>query len=222
LPGRAGARYYPPMPAMPFDHVVKSIEELREKVGEPSELARKKQIGAIDHHCRAFIALSPFVLVATADEAGGCDVSPKGDAPGFVLVLDDRTLAIPDRPGNRRADTFRNVLANPRVGLLFLVPGRNETLRINGRAQISDDPVLRDRMMVQGKAPLLALVVQVEEAFVHCGKCMLRSRLWDPASWPPVADLPSHARCLLDQAKPAQSLEEVEASVRDSYTRHLY
>jgi len=202
--------------------MISSEAELRGVLGEPAQRALDKQIDRLDEHCRSIIARSPFLVISSADGEGRPDASPKGDAPGFVLVVDERTLAIPDRPGNRRADTFRNVLANPRVGLLFLVPGRLETLRINGRARISADSALRQRMAVQGKAPRLALVVEVEEAFVHCGKCMLRSRLWEPASWPPLAELPSHARCLLDQAKPAQSLDEVEASVRESYRTQLY
>jgi PPOX class probable FMN-dependent enzyme len=199
-----------------------SERELRAVLGHPARRALDKQIDRLDEHCRNIVARSPFVVVSSADAAGRPDASPKGDAPGFVRVLDDRSLAIPDRPGNRRADTFRNVLANPRVGLLFLVPGRMETLRVNGRARITREPGLLQKMAVQGKAPLLALRVEVEEVFVHCGKCMLRSRLWEPASWPQVADLPSHARCLLDQAKPAQSLAEVEASVRESYRNQLY
>jgi PPOX class probable FMN-dependent enzyme len=202
--------------------VVASEDELRAVLGHPAQRALDKQIDRLDEHCRNIIARSPFVVVSSADAQGRPDASPKGDLPGFVLVLDEHTLAIPERPGNRRADTFRNVLANPRVGLLFLVPGRMETLRVNGRARIVADASVLQRMAVLGKAPALALEVSVEEAFVHCGKCMLRSRLWEPASWPSIADLPSHARCLLDQAKPAQSLEELEASVRESYTGRLY
>lgn len=202
--------------------LVSSEEALRAVLGQPARRALDKQIDRLDEHCRTLIARSPFVVVSSADAQGRPDASPKGDAPGFVRVLDERTLAIPDRPGNRRADTFRNVLANPRVGLLFLIPGRPETLRVNGTARITRDLSVREQMAAQGKVPELALVVSVEEAFVHCGKCMLRSRLWEPASWPPVADLPSHARCLLDQAKPAQTLEEVEASVRESYRSRLY
>ncbi|HUQ74537.1 MAG TPA: pyridoxamine 5'-phosphate oxidase family protein [Burkholderiales bacterium] len=202
--------------------LVSSEEALRAVLGQPARRALDKQIDRLDEHCRTLIARSPFVVVSSADAQGRPDASPKGDAPGFVRVLDERTLAIPDRPGNRRADTFRNVLANPRVGLLFLIPGRPETLRVNGTARITRDLSVREQMAAQGKVPALALVVSVEEAFVHCGKCMLRSRLWEPASWPPVADLPSHARCLLDQAKPAQTLEEVEASVRESYRSRLY
>jgi len=202
--------------------MIASEAELRAVLGEPARRALDKQIDRLDEHCRSIIARSPFVVVSSADADGRPDASPKGDAPGFVVVLDERTLVIPDRPGNRRADTFRNVLANPRVGLLFLVPGRLESLRVNGRARIVSHGALLERMAVQGKPPALALEISVEEAFVHCGKCMLRSRLWDPASWPRVSDLPSHARCLLDQAKPAQSLEEVEASVRESYRTQLY
>jgi uncharacterized protein len=201
---------------------VSSEAALRAVLGVPAQRALDKQIDRLDEHCRNIIARSPFVVISSADAAGRPDASPKGDAPGFVLAPDEHTLVIPDRPGNRRADTFRNVLQNPRVGLLFLVPARNETLRVNGRARIVRDAALLEKMAVRGKAPELALVVSVEEAFVHCGKCMLRSRLWEPASWPDVADLPSHARCLLDQAKPAQSLEELEASVRDAYRTQLY
>ncbi|MGE5638747.1 MAG: pyridoxamine 5'-phosphate oxidase family protein [Clostridia bacterium] len=199
-----------------------SEEELRAILGEPSDRALGKEMARLDEHCRAIIAASPLVLIASSDAQGRADVSPKGDPPGFVQVLDDRTLAIPDRPGNRRADTFRNVLQNPRVGLLFVVPGRNETLRVNGRAQLVRDAGLRVSMAIDGKVPALALVVEVEEAFVHCGKCMLRSGLWHPERWADTAALPSHARCLLDQARPPQSLEEVEASVQESYRDKLY
>jgi PPOX class probable FMN-dependent enzyme len=207
---------------MKIENLVRSADALRGILGFPAERAVKKQIDRLDEHCRAIIARSPFVLVASSDAEGRLDVSPKGDPVGFVQVLDDVTLAIPDRPGNRRADTFSNVLQNPGVGLLFMVPGRSETLRINGRAVIARDAALLASMAVNGKAPLLALVVSVEEAFVHCAKCVLRSRLWEPDSWPNPAGLPSHARCLLDQARVAQSLEEVQASVEESYRTGLY
>src|SRR3954462_5045356 len=205
-----------------FTELITSEAQLREILGHPSYLAANKVVATLDEHCRAFIAASPFMLIASADAEGNIDISPKGDPMGFVQVLDDATLVIPDRPGNRRADTFRNVLQNPRVGLLFMVPGRNETLRINGRAVIARDAALLASMALNGKAPLLALVVSVEEAFVHCAKCVLRSRLWQPESWPHPAALPSHARCLLDQAKVADTLEEVQASVEESYRTRLY
>src|SRR5512134_3452917 len=147
-----------------------SEADLRALMGHPSELAVRKDIGRLDEHCRAFIARSPFVLVATADARGRCDVSPKGDAPGFVLVLDARHLAIPDRPGNKRFDGMRNILENPHVGLIFLVPGREETLRVNGRATVTRDPALLARLEAAGKRPSLAIGVEVEEVFMHCAK----------------------------------------------------
>src|SRR6185436_65129 len=188
---------------------------LRAVTGWPAPRALDKENATLDVHCRAIIAASPFVLISSCDAEGRMDVSPKGDPPGFVQVLDASALAIPDRPGNRRADTYRNVLQNPRVGLLFLVPGRNETLRVNGRALIVRDAALRERMAVNGKAPSLALVVSAEEIFVHCGKCMLRARLWDREVRPDLTQLPSHARCLIDHAKVAQPLAELEASVAE-------
>ena len=206
----------------PFTHVVESVEELRQLVGTPASRSVLKERKELDHHDRAFIALSPFVLLATSGDGGRCDVSPKGDAPGFVKVLDSHRLVIPDRPGNKRMDGMANLLTNPHVGLIFLIPGRQETLRVNGRAVIVRDRWLRERMAVDGRTPELALVVTVEQAFVHCGKCMIRSRLWEPQSWSPLAAMPSHARCLIDQAKPAESLEEIEASVLESYRTRLY
>lgn len=211
------------MSAMPFDHVVKSLEELRENVGEPSELARKKQIAALDAHCRAFIAQSPFVLLATANAAGQCDVSPKGDAPGFVQVLDDHRLFVPDRPGNRRFDGMRNILENGHVGLIFLIPGREETLRVNGRACLVRDPALLDAAIAMGKRPDVGIGVEVEEVFLHCAKAFKRSKLWQPAAWPDAAAVPSMARMLLDQAKPeGMTLDDLEKRLQHGYTVNLY
>jgi uncharacterized protein len=206
-----------------FENVVKSIEELRALVGEPSELALKKQIGALDAHCRAFIRHSPFLLLATSNAAGQCDVSPKGDAPGFVLVLDDRHLVIPDRPGNRRLDGMRNLLENPHLGLIFLIPGREDTLRVNGRAWIVRDPVLLERTAVMDKRPDLAIGVEVEECFLHCAKAFKRSRLWRTETWPEPAAVASMARILLDQAKPAgMTLEDMQRRLERGYTTQLY
>jgi PPOX class probable FMN-dependent enzyme len=207
---------------MRFAEVISSEEELRAVVGLPAPRAVRKEIELLDEHCRTIISRSPFVLISSCDAEGRLDVSPKGDPPGFVHVLDERTLAIPDRPGNRRADTFGNVLQNPRVGLLFIIPGRQETLRVNGRALIVRDTALRERMAVNGKPPELALVVSVEQAFVHCGKCVIRSGLWDKESWPNLQGLPSHARCLVDQAKVADSVEAIEESLRAAYRTKLY
>ena len=207
---------------MQFAEVVGSEAELREIVGPPLARSVKKQIARLDAHCRALIAASPFVLVASSDASGRVDVSPKGDPPGFVQVLDDETLAIPDRPGNRRADTFTNVLQNPGVGLIFLIPGKLETLRVNGRARIVRDAALSDRMAVHGKAPELVLVVTVEEAFIHCGKCMLRSQLWESDAWARVDGLPTQAQCLVDHGNLAETLEEVQASIEKSRRTGLY
>ena len=207
---------------MRFADVVSSEAELRGILGVPVARSVKKQIARLDAHCRALIGASPFVLIASSDAAGRVDVSPKGDPPGFVQVLDEETLAIPDRPGNRRADTFTNVLQNPRVGLIFLIPGKLETLRVNGRARIVRDPGLRSRMAVRGNVPELALVVAVEEAFIHCGKCMLRSQLWEKDAWPRVEGLPSQAQCLVDHGRLAETLEEVQAAVEKSRRVGLY
>jgi PPOX class probable FMN-dependent enzyme len=207
---------------MEFAGVVTSEAHLREVIGPPIPRSVAKEIDHLDVHCRALIASSPFVLIASSDAAGRMDVSPKGDPAGFVQVLDDHTLAIPDRPGNRRADTFSNVLENPGVGLIFLIPGKLETLRVNGRARIVSDLALRERMAVKGKTPALALVVTVEQAFIHCGKCMIRSGLWDKESWPEVEELPSHAQCLVDHGKLRETVEEVQASIEQARRTRLY
>jgi len=207
---------------MEFGDLIDTEDALRRIIGPPIERSLKKEIAQLDVHCRALIARSPFVLVASGDASGRMDVSPKGDVAGFVVVLDEQTLAIPDRPGNRRADTFTNVLQNRGVGLLFLIPGKLETLRVNGRARIVRDFELRKRMAVNDKLPELALVVTVEQAFIHCGKCMLRSRLWQPAEWPDTDGLPTQAQCLLDHAKLDERLEEVQASIEQSRRTQLY
>ena len=206
-----------------FRDLVTSEETLRALVGRPSELALKKQIAALDPHCRDFIAHAPFVLVATANAAGQCDVSPKGDAPGFVRVLDDRHLAIPDRPGNKRLDGMRNILENPHVGLIFLIPGRRETLRVNGRARVVRDEALLQRMAVHGKRPQLAIVVDVEECFLHCAKAFLRSRLWQPDQWPDDSAVAPMAQMLLDQTRPpGLTVEDLERNLEESYRTRLY
>jgi uncharacterized protein len=207
---------------MEFCDVIASEDRLREVIGAPIPRSLQKEIGHLDVHCRALIASSPFVLIASSDASGRMDVSPKGDPAGFVQVLDDRTLAIPDRPGNRRADTFSNVLQNPGVGLIFLIPGKLETLRVNGRALLVRDLQLRERMTVNGKIPQLALVVTVEQAFIHCGKCMIRSRLWEKESWPNLEDLPSQAQCLLDHGRLRETVEEVQASIEMRRRTALY
>jgi PPOX class probable FMN-dependent enzyme len=211
--------------AYAFRDVVTTEAELREIIGSPSEMALKKQLPALDAHCKAFIARSPFALVATANARGDCDVSPRGDAPGFALVLDDRTLLIPDRPGNKRVDGFLNVLENPHAGLIFIVPNVEETLRVNGRACLVRDADLLERMAAQGKTPTptLALAVEVEEAYLHCAKAFRRSRLWQTATWPDRSELPSLGTMLLDQTRPANTTAEaLDAGLEEAYAKRLY
>jgi hypothetical protein len=208
---------------MKFTDVITDLAELRALVGEPSELAKKKQIDHLDAHCRAYIAHAPFLLIGTADAAGHCDVSPKGDAPGFVHVLDDHHLVIPDRPGNKRVDSMRNILENPHVGLIFLVPRYEETLRINGRATVTRDPELLARFEVGGKRPLLAIGVEVEEVFMHCAKAFKRSSLWQPEKWPDISAMAPAACMLFDHAKPADmTLADIERRLDLGYRTTLY
>jgi PPOX class probable FMN-dependent enzyme len=197
-------------------------DELRRLLGgAPSPAALRKERDRLHPLDRQWLAAAPFYLVATADADGRCDVSPKGDPPGSILVLDDRTIALPERPGNRRADGLRNILQNPRVGLLFLLPGRGDTLRINGRAKIVRDPDLLARMTVRGHTPVVATVVGIEEVFHHCSKAFLRSGLWDAAGWRPDA-LPSRARIAHQLERPEQSLAELECYYGPGYADKLY
>ena len=192
--------------------------ELREVYPPAIERARKKTLRELDAHCRRFIALSPFVCLGTVG-SGGADVTPRGDGPGFVHVLDATTLAMPDWPGNNRLDSLENLMEDPRVGLLFLIPGFEETLRVNGRAKISCDAGLLERWE---KRPRSALVIRVEEAFLHCGKAMIRSRLWDPAARVERGALPSYGQMLKDQIEIADTAAEIEASVAEGYRNRLY
>jgi hypothetical protein len=168
-----------------------SPADVRAQLGEPEAMIKAKIGDRIDEHARRFIAHSPFLTLATADAAGRADCSPRGDYPGFVKVLDERTVALPDRVGNKIADSFRNIAENDGVGLLFFVPGMRETLRVNGSAYVTDDPDVLARMRTEAKAPMLAIVVDVAEVYFHCGRALIRSRLWDPASQALAAELPS-------------------------------
>jgi PPOX class probable FMN-dependent enzyme len=206
-----------------FRKPVTTEADLRALVGEPHALALAKELGTLDVHCRDFIARSPFLLLATSGADGRCDVSPKGDGPGFVPVLDERHLLIPDRPGNKRLDGMRNLLHNPHVGLIFLIPGIEETLRVNGRGWIVRDEDLLARCEVRGKVPPLGIGVEVEEAFIHCAKAFKRSGLWQPGRWPDVAGLPSAATMLHDQTRPpGVSVADMERALQEGYAKRLY
>jgi uncharacterized protein len=200
---------------------ITSAAELRALLGAPTARAASKERRRLHPYDRAWLAASPFCLISTADAEGRCDVSPKGDPPGFTLVLDDTTIAVPERPGNRRADGFHNILANPHVGLIYLVPGRGDTLRINGRARILKDAPFFDQMLVKGHRPQLALVVEIEEIFYHCSKAFLRSELWRAESWTPDA-VPSRAHIAKAVERPDDSLEELRKYYGPGYGKDLY
>lgn len=167
-----------------YNNLITTREQLRSVLNEPSELVTRRCLTRLDKHCGLFISRSPFMLLASADANGNMDVSPQGDPPGFVKVLDKHMLAIPDRPGNNRADLMENILQNPRVGMIFIIPGKTETLRISGIASIVRDPDLLASMAIRGQAPKLAIGIDVHEAFFHCSKCMIRSKLWQPQDRP--------------------------------------
>ena len=208
--------------------VFTSSEELQSYIGAPMELAVRKAIAYLDRHCRSFIARSPFVSIGTAASNGRADVSPRGDAPGFVQVLDDNTLFIPDRPGNNRMDTMLNIIENPNVGLLFMVPGFEDLLRVNGRAQIVRDEDLLDQAVVNGKTPKVGIRVAVDEAYLHCAKAVKRSRLWDEASRQDRKALPSLGKMILEQtaaanAPPAaEAVAQVDELIEENYRTGLY
>ncbi|MFC5447707.1 pyridoxamine 5'-phosphate oxidase family protein [Paenibacillus aestuarii] len=197
--------------------------ELRELLGSPSELVTHKVVHQLDPHCRDFMAKSPFVLLSTSDATGKCDVSPRGDYPGFVQVMDANRLLIPERPGNKRFDSLRNIIANPHIGLIFIIPGLGETLRINGRASITKDERWLQQMAVDGRAPVIGIVVEVEEAYLHCAKAFHRSRLWQADSWHRKEELPSAARILAEHARLAgMSAEQIAGRLEESYSKRLY
>jgi PPOX class probable FMN-dependent enzyme len=200
---------------------ITSETELRDLLGEPTPRAATKDRVRLHERDREWLAASPFCLVATAAADGTCDVSPKGDPPGFTHVIDDTTIAIPERPGNRRADGFRNLLANPHVGLLYLIPGRAETLRINGRTRLVREAPFFDEMIVKGNRPQLAIVVEIEQIFFHCPKAFLRSSLWKPGTWNPDA-LPSHAQIVKSVQQIPETLEEMERYYGPQYAERLY
>ena len=188
--------------------IVTSEDDLRVTMGETPQSAIEKSIDRLDDICKEVIAKSPFIVIASANSDGELDISPKGDPAGFVQVLDDKHLAIPDRPGNRRADTFENLISNPHVAIIFMIPGRGETLRINGEARIVRDEPLRKSMAVKGQVPSFAIVVRVEEAFMHCPKCVVRSKLWEPEAWPDHSEMPSIQEAVIKHANLDMTVEE--------------
>jgi PPOX class probable FMN-dependent enzyme len=210
---------------LPFRDRLETEDDLRALIEAPPPDARpwQKEIPALDDHCRAFIAHSPFLVLATAATDGRCDASPRGGPPGFVRVLDDHRLAFGDLPGNRRQDSHRNLIATGRAALLFMVPGRAETLRINGRACLTRDRDVLEAVALDGTPPSLAVGMQVEVAFLHCAKALLRSRLWRPEDWRELDELPSSARILRDHVNSSEITEEAVAAALDqSYSTTMW
>ncbi|WP_340024280.1 pyridoxamine 5'-phosphate oxidase family protein [Paenibacillus sp. FSL K6-1096] len=207
----------------PFQDILTSEDELRALLGYPNEVVKRKAIHHLDHHCRAYIAMSPLLFLSTADEHGSCDVSPRGDAPGSVLVLDDGHLVIPERPGNRRLDSLRNILVNPNIGLIFIIPGLEETLRINGQAYVIKDESILDQMVARDKRPLLGIGVKVEECYMHCAKAFKRSQVWNSNTWPEETALPSVPAIIAAHVNTAEFTEEVvRRGIEESYAKRLY
>jgi PPOX class probable FMN-dependent enzyme len=197
---------------------IRDEEELRRLLGEPSDLVRAKVGDRLNDLTRQFVDRSPFVLLATSAPDGTCDVSPRGDPAGFVRVLDEQTLLLPERPGNRLADSLRNILGNPKVGLLFVVPGVGDTLRVNGRAALVTDEDLLASSAVEGKVPKLGILVDVEEVFTHCSKAFLRSQLWDPSRFVERSELPSSGE-IHRRRDPSFDAEAYDAERAERYAR---
>jgi len=208
--------------ADPFADALSSEAQLRELYGEPMQRALDKDVGRLDEMCRRLIAVAPIVFVASHDAEGRCDVTPRGGPPGFVTVLDDDHLAIPDATGNRRLDTLRNVVATGQAGLIFLIPGRDQTLRVNGAARVTTDPGVLDRLTPVGKPPRTAIVVQADSVYAHCPKAFVRSKLWDPSSWPAADAQPSPAEVsLAHSSDPGLTLGDVERMQEEALRHRL-
>ncbi|MBY6036620.1 pyridoxamine 5'-phosphate oxidase family protein [Fictibacillus nanhaiensis] len=206
-----------------FKESIRNEDELRAMMGNPSERARNKVISYLDEHCRGFIKMSPFLVMSTSDRDGNCDSSPRGDAPGFVQVIDKHYLVIPDRPGNKRMDSMMNMLANPKIGLLFMIPGLEETLRINGEATIIRDDDILEQMKVNDKTPLLGIAVRVEQCFIHCAKAFKRSGLWHPDTWYEPEERPKPARILAAHVNmPDMTEEKIASDLQEGYKTRLY
>ena len=202
---------------------ITSVEELVALIGEAGQRARDKERRVLADLDRAWLAAAPFCMVATSDADGNCDVSPKGDPAGRLAhVIDDTTIALAERPGNRRADGYRNILANPHVGLNFVIPGRGDTLRINGRAHLVSDAPYFDDLVVKGHRPVLALVVEIDQIYFHCSKAFLRAELWNPDTWAPDAVVPRRS-VIAQQLEPnGLTVEQLDDYYGDSYTAKLY
>lgn len=208
------------------EFLIKDEADLRALFSATHPLALEKCQDRLDKHARDFVARSPFICIGTQSRDGSADVSPRGDPCGFVKILDDKTLLIPDRPGNNRLDTQSNILANPAVGLLFMIPGFDDTMRVNGTAQITRDPDLLALMAVKERVPMIAIVVTIDEVFIHCAKAFRRSKLWDPGQIQDRSEMPSLLKIILDQSSGAPEdlgeLKKLDADLEDEYQKTMY
>lgn len=208
------------------DFHIQDEASLRQLFGTAHGLAVQKSLPKLSAHAQAFIRRSPFLCIGTQSADGRADVSPRGDPPGFVQILDDHTLAIPDRPGNNRLDTLANIIANPTVGLLFMIPGFDDTLRVNGRAIVVNDPDLLAGMAIQNKPPKAAIVVRVTEAFLHCAKAFRRSHLWDPDHAQDRSSMPSLVKMILDDTtgapETASEMRQLDEALEQDYQKSMY
>jgi PPOX class probable FMN-dependent enzyme len=208
------------------EFLIKDEDDLRSTYPATHEIALKKCMDHVDKHARAFIERSPFMCIGTQSKSGAADVSPRGDPCGFVKIIDEKTLLIPDRPGNNRLDTLTNITTNPNVGLLFIVPGFDDTMRVNGRAQLTRDPEMLAMMAVHDRTPTIAIVVHVQEVFIHCAKAFRRSKLWDDSHYHDRKAVPSLMQIILDQTASAptdpKEMEERDAELEEEYQRTMY
>lgn len=201
---------------------IESREELRKVYPPPGDLPLRKELRRLDAHARKFLDLSPFVLIGTQDRDGNADVTPKGDRPGFAQALDDYTILVPDRPGNNRLDSWENLLINPSIGMLFVIPGMNETLRVNGEARLTVDDELRLRLAVDGRPAISVLVVKIGAVYLHCAKAFMRSKLWDHEAWPARSEMPTLGEILRDQLALPQNTAELDSALAESYRRTMW
>lgn len=210
---------------MPDDAIAQTVTDrakLTEIIGAPKPDVATKEMPALDTHCRHFISLCPFLCISTADAEGNQDVSPRGDPPGFVRVLDDTTILIPDRKGNRRVDTMRNILENPNVGLILMLPGVAEVIRINGKASLTEDPTLLADSAVNGSVPAMGIIVKIDDVFFHCAKAVIRSKLWDPETPIQRSEFPTYGEIVRDQRAPDGDPDDINASLQNDYSTRLY
>lgn len=205
------------------NNLINTEEELRELLGYPSELVSKKTIYQIDGHCKEFLEKSPMLFISTSNKEGLCDVSPRGDDPGFVKTMDENYLIIPERPGNKKCDSLLNILSNPQIGIIFLIPGLKETLRINGKALITKDENILEKHQVNGKIPKLAIIVEVEECYIHCAKAFMRSKFWNKETWISEEGFPNIPKILADHvSSESYNATKISDVLIESYKERLY